>query len=85
MTTTSSGKLLAIVAVGILVMMIAFSLLALLAVGTRPMPEQPLSPELREARTEEEEQSYIQLLNILLLQLILLPPMKASSQTRRSR
>jgi len=63
MATTSSGKLLAIVVVGILVMMIAFSLLAPLVVETRPTPQPPLSPELREARTEEEEQSYMQLLN----------------------
>jgi hypothetical protein len=63
MATTSSGKLLAIVVVGILVMMISVSLLAPLVIETRPTPQQLSSPELREARTEAEEQSYMQLLN----------------------
>ena len=63
MATTSSGKLLAIVVVGIIVMMIAVSLVAPLVVETRPTPQQLSSPELREARTEVEEQSYMQLLN----------------------
>lgn len=63
MVPTLSGKLLAIVVVGILAMMMTLSLLAPLVVETRPTPQPPLSPELREARTEEEEQSYMQLLN----------------------
>lgn len=63
--TTPSGKRLAIAVVGILAMLIAFSLLAPLTITTTPQDQRSLlSPELTEARTEEE-QRYMQLLRTI--------------------